>query len=204
MGEPGVPDVDPSYAWNSTGASGPTIASNTWASAMYIPSVYGRLLSRCRVGGLAAAYGLVVEGEQPATAVVLRLELVVGRAVVPAAELFLGVEGRGVQRLVPAERADLLLYHPVVVAVALARRQRGRAPEAEVDVELAGAHRVEGPRLGAAQPDGAHPDRGHLDLLREEREEVVPALDGDLHVLGDELPLRPVPLGVHRGGETVL
>src|ERR1700722_10416288 len=99
------------------------------------------------VEGLAAAYGLVVEAEQAAAAVVLRLELVIGRAVVPAAELFLRVEGRGVQRLVPAERADLVLDHPVVVAVALARRQRGSAPEAEVDVQLARAHRVKRPRL---------------------------------------------------------
>jgi hypothetical protein len=41
-GEPGMPALDPSYAWNSTGASGPAIASNTCASAIYIPSVYGR------------------------------------------------------------------------------------------------------------------------------------------------------------------
>ena len=32
----------------------------------------------------------------------------------------------------------------------------------------------------------------------------MPALDRDLHVLGDELPLRPVPLLVHRRGQAVL
>jgi hypothetical protein len=37
-----MPALDPSYAWNSTGESGPAIASNTCASAMYIPSVYRR------------------------------------------------------------------------------------------------------------------------------------------------------------------
>src|ERR1700704_79786 len=110
-----MPALDPSYALNSTEASGPAIASNTCASAMYIPSVYGRLLSRRCCYELAAAYGLVVEAEQAAATVIFRLELVVGRAVVPGAELFLGVEGRGVQRLVPAKRADLLLHHPVVV-----------------------------------------------------------------------------------------
>src|SRR6185437_1639985 len=206
MGEPGAPAVDPSYAWNSTGASGPTIASNTCASAMYIPSVYGRLTIPLPAANclLAAAHGLVIEAEQPAVAVVLRLELVVGRAVVPAAELFFGVEGRGVQRLVPAKRADLFFHHPVVVTVALALRQRGRAPEAEVDVEVARVHGVQRPRLVTPQADGAHPDRRHLHLLGEERQELMPALDGDLHVLGDELPLRHAALRVHRGGEAVL
>src|SRR5580700_8981298 len=107
-----MPALDPSYAWNSTGASGPAIASNTCASAMYIPSVYGRLLSCRRRHQLATAYDLVVQAEQAAPAVVLGLELVVRRAVVADAELLLGVEGRGVQRLVPAKRADFVLHHP--------------------------------------------------------------------------------------------
>src|ERR1700728_970261 len=174
-----MPALDPSYAWNSTGASGPAIASNTCASAMYIPSVYVACYPTAAVDGLPAAYDLVVEAEQAAVAVILRLELVVGRAVVAAAELFFGGEGRGVQRLVPAKCADLFFHHPVVIAVTLARRQRGRAPEAEVDVEIARVHRVQGPRLVAAQADRAHPERGHLHLLGEEREEVIPAPDRD-------------------------
>src|ERR1700755_3521388 len=156
MGEPGVPAVDPSYAWNSTGASGPTIASNTWANAIFIPLTDPVAPRRSR---------RIWSPYYPAAC---RHRPFVGRAVVPAAELFFGEEGRGVQRLVPAKRADFLLHHPVVVAVALARRQRGRAPEAEVDVQLARAHRVKGPRLVAAQADGAHPDRGHPHLLGEE------------------------------------
>ena len=65
-------------------------------------------------------------------------------------------------------------------------------------------HGVEGPRLVAAQADGAHPDRRHLHLLGEERQELVPALDGDLHVLGDEFTLRHPPLLMHHGGQAVL
>jgi hypothetical protein len=105
---------------------------------------------------------------------------------------------------VPAEHADLLFHHSVVVAIALAGRQRCRTPEAEVHIEVTRVHRVEGPRLVAAQADRAHPDRRHLHLLGEERQELGPALDGDLHVLGDELPLGLVPPGIHRRGQAAL
>src|ERR1700761_8285406 len=96
---------------------------------------------------LAAAHALVVEAEQAAAAVVLGLELVVRRPVVPAAEFFFRVEGRGVQRLVPVERADLFFHHAVVIPVSLAGRQGDGTPESPVDVDLVRLHRVERPGM---------------------------------------------------------
>src|SRR5258708_12670832 len=122
----------------------------------------------------AAAHALVVQAEQPASAVILALELVVCRTVVPAAEFFLGVESGGVQRLVPVERADLRFHHPVVITVALPGRERHGAPEAEVDVHVARLHRVHRPRAVAAQPQRAHPHRGHLYVLLEHTQTPPP------------------------------
>src|SRR5579875_4129982 len=114
------------------------------------PPCSRHFLSPARDTSSATAHAFVVKGEQPAATVVLGLELVIDRPVVPAAELLLGVEHGGVQRLVPAERADLLFHHAVVIAVLPARRQRDRAPEAEVHVHLAGPQRVQRPGVLAA------------------------------------------------------
>src|SRR5260370_8300170 len=77
--------------------------------------------------------------------IILALELGIFRAVVPLPELLRGVERRGVQALLAAERAHLVLDLAVVMAVRGAGRQRHGAPEAEVDVDLPGPQRVQRP-----------------------------------------------------------
>src|SRR3981081_470629 len=89
--------------------------------------------------------------------IILALELGVFGAVVPLPELLLGVERRGVQALVTAERGHLVLDLAVVMAVRGAGRQRHGAPEAEVDVDLPGPQRVQRPGGLAAGGSGAAP-----------------------------------------------
>src|SRR5260370_41898756 len=98
--------------------------------------------------------------------IILALELGIFRAVVPLPELLLGVERRGVQALLAAERAHLVLDLAVVMAVPGAGRPRHGAPEAEVDVDLPGPQRVHRPNgvtprgCGKAVPPAAAP-RAH-------------------------------------------
>src|SRR5438270_14046780 len=80
----------------------------------------------------ASADALLVQVQQAAVAVVCVLQRLVGVTVVAPAELVLGVERRGVQRLVAAERGDLVLHQAVVIAFLATGRQRHRAPEPEV------------------------------------------------------------------------
>src|SRR5215218_1332584 len=83
---------------------------------------------------LATPHALLVEVEQAALAVVLRLERRVGRPVVQAPELVALVERRRVERLAPAQRLDDLLDAAVAGAGRLALGRRHRGPEAEVHV----------------------------------------------------------------------
>src|SRR5260370_28465963 len=128
--------------------------------------------------------------------IILALELGIFRAVVPLPELLRGVERRGVQALLAAERAHLVLDLAVVMAVRGAGRQRHGAPEAEVDVDLPGPQRVQRPggltaggcgrplpRAGAPQPQRAHPHPAHANPVGGEAEELRAPPDPDLPVL---------------------
>src|SRR5215469_9504182 len=104
----------------------------------------------------------------------------------------------------PAQRADVFFHHPVVIAVLLSRRQRDGAPEAEVDVRLSWLQRVQGPGFAVAEPQRAHPYRGHANVPLEELEELLTAVHRDLDVLDDHFALRESPVLVEHGGQAVL
>src|SRR5260370_38864550 len=71
----------------------------------------------CINTGSASPDTLLVQAEQAPLPVVGALERPVRLAVVAPVELVLGVEGRGIQRLVPVQLGDLVLDQAVVVAV---------------------------------------------------------------------------------------
>src|SRR5579863_8149552 len=92
----------------------------------------------CINTGSASPDTLLVQAEQAPLPVVGALERPVRLAVVATVKLVLGVEGRGVERLVPVQLGDLVLDQAVVIAVGPVRGQGHRAPEPEVHVDLAG------------------------------------------------------------------
>src|SRR5260370_32532991 len=107
--------------------------------------------------------------------IILALELGIFRAVVPLPELLLGVERRGVQALLAAERAHLVLDLAVVMAVRGAGRQRHGAPEAEVDVDLAAVPAAG--RAGLRSEEHTSELQSHLNLvcrlLLEKKKKIV-------------------------------
>src|SRR5260370_26279431 len=152
---------------------------------------------------LAAAHALVVQAEQAPGGIIRALQLRILLPVVLPPELVFGVERGRVQALSAAERLDFVLDKPVVVAVGLAGRERNRAPEAEIHVDVTRLERVERPGLAGAQPQRAHPHRAHADVAEEEVEEGGAALDRDLDVLYDVLARADLARGVHLRGEPV-
>src|SRR5215210_3325491 len=95
----------PSWARNSIPVAPPVTASRAWASGTRRGT---------RLGTLDA---LLVEVEQPVPAVVGRLQLRVGGAVVEPPELLALVERGRVERLAAAERLDHALDAPVARAL---------------------------------------------------------------------------------------
>src|SRR5271165_4099549 len=151
----------------------------------------------------ASADTLLVEGEQAPFAVIGALEGAVGVAVVAPVKVVLGVERRGIQRLLPVQLRDLVLDEAVVVVVRPAFRQRNGAPEPEVHVHRTRLQRVEGPDTLVAQPQRTHPYRAHSHIFLEKSQELGTTFDWDLHVLDDELSWREVAPCVEDVGEAV-
>src|SRR5690606_13214560 len=198
------PATLPSNPRNRTGASPPMISWNTSARRIAPPL---RLLRTPRrpawgtgvivVERSRRADALVVQVRQPAGRVVGPLERAVRLAVVAAPELVLWVMHGGVERLVPAELVDQLLDPPVVPTVRPAAGERDGRPEAHVDVQPARLQRVQRPRPGRAQPQGAQPHRPDADLPVEGGQEPGGVLHRDLHVLHHRLARGPAgqPVG---------
>src|SRR3977135_2544734 len=83
---------------------------------------------------------LCIEIEQTTVGIVGFLDRFVGLAAVELVELFAGVEGVGIQRLVPTELTDLRLDRPVGDADAVTGGHR--RPEPDVDEGAVGRYRI--------------------------------------------------------------
>ena len=108
-----------------------------------------------RLGGLAMFIGIVVAvavaSQIPMLSLVFSEERKVWAVLGAAVEAVEGgfvVVGVGVEGLVAAQAADLVLDGPVHVAVLVARLDGDGGPEADVDVGPALLHRVERPGSG--------------------------------------------------------
>src|SRR5699024_9393350 len=174
---------------------------------------------------LGPVHGLFVQPGEAPLRVVDFLELGREAAAVELLEGLPVVEGLGVEGLVPAKGADLLLDELVECAGGgvLAQQIHGHGgPEADVDPGLPHRQRVE--RLGvllvctqglaltdqlaavssgALNADWAKPHRLDLAGMEEPLEELGQVLRGDLDVLDHALAGRPIVGGLDAVGEVV-
>ena len=171
--------------------SGPATASKTSASAIAPHSFLS-----CDTS--ASRDALLVQAEQAALAVVGALERAVRLAVVAPVEVVLGVERRGIQRLVPVEPAPPRPRRGGCGSRRPGPRAAARSPRTRSSRTPRRAVVGKGPDALAAQSQRAHPYRTHSHIFLEKSQELGTTFDRDLHVLDDRLPWREVPLACSR------